>query len=78
MLYSEREDDQHHEGVVIIFKKGLEKCLIDWKLINSRLIKVRFKGRHINTTIIQCYAPTKDSEEDKKETLYEQLQAELE
>ena len=74
VLYSEREDDQHHQGVVIIFKKGLEKCLIEWKPINSRLIKVRLKVRHINTTIIQCHAPTEDSEEDNKET-YEQLQA---
>ena len=74
VLYSEREDDQHHQGVVIIFKKGLEKCLIEWKPINSRLIKVRLKVRRINTTIIQCHAPTKDSEEDNKET-YEQLQA---
>ena len=64
VLYSGREDDQHHEGEAIILKKGLEKCLMGWKPINSRLLKVRLKGRHINTTIIQCYAPTNDCEED--------------
>ena len=59
VLYS-GADDQHHKRLVIIFKKGREKCLMEWKLINSRLIKVRLKGRHINTAIIQCYAPTND------------------
>ena len=45
-----------------MLKKDLEECLLEWKPIKSRLIKVRFKGRHINTTIIQCYTPTNDTE----------------
>ena len=67
VLYS-GADDQHQKRLVIIFKKGREKCLMEWKLINSRLIKVRLKGRHINTAIIQCYAPTNDSKKDSKDT----------
>ena len=42
----------------------MEKCLMEWKPIISRLMKIRMKGKHINITIIQCYAPTNDSEEE--------------
>ena len=62
VLYSGRDDDQHHEGVAVILKKVIEKCLMEWKSINSRLQKIRMKGKYINITIIQCYSPTSDSE----------------
>jgi len=77
ILYSGREDDQHHEGVTIILEKGIEKCLLEWKPINSTLLKIRMRGKKVNTTIIQCYATTNNIDEDK-DRFYDQLQAELE
>lgn len=78
VLYSGRDDHQHREGVAIILKKGVEKSLIEWKPVNSRLMKIRLRGKQINTTIIQCYAPTNDSDDTRKDEFYEQLQAVLE
>lgn len=71
ILYSWRGDDLHHEGVAIIMKKGMEKCLMEWKPVISRIILARFKGRQTNLSIIQCYAPTNDINDINKEAFYE-------
>ena len=48
---------------------------MEWEPINERLIKARFNSKYCKLTIIQCYAPTNDSEHDMKEEWYDQLQA---
>ena len=50
---------------------------MEWEPINERLIKARFNSKHCKLTIIQCYAPTNDSEDLVKGDWYEQLQAEV-
>lgn len=52
ILYSGREDDIHEQGVAIILKKGLEKTLMEWKPINSRLMSVRLRGKQINISLL--------------------------
>ena len=78
VIYSGREDDLHYEGVAIILKKGVERSMLEWKPVNNRLMTVRLKGKHVNITVIQCYAPTNESDDMDKEEFYSMLQAETE
>ena len=36
------------------------------------------KVRQVSLSLIQCYAPTNDSDDNTKDTFYDQLQAEME
>ena len=44
----------HFEGVAFILKKGQEKSSIEWKPVNSRIIRVELRGRLNSMSIIQC------------------------
>ena len=54
--------------------RKVEKTLLEWKPVNDRLMKVRFNSKFAKFTIIECYAPTEEAEEEEKDELYEQLE----
>ena len=69
--------DTHHRGVALIMNKQSVSTLMEWEPIHERLIKACFNSKFCKLTIIQCYAPTNDSEDEVKEDWYEQLPAEV-
>ena len=75
IIYSGQKDT-HHRGVALIMNRESANTLIEWEPINERLIKARFNSKYCKRTIIQCYAPTNDSEDDMKEEWYDQLHRE--
>lgn len=64
VLFSGKEGYQHYEDVAIILKKGTES--LKWIPINNRLTKIKLRGRMPNITMMSCYPPTNDSNEDKQ------------
>ena len=81
ILYSGHTDDgaTHSEGVAMMLTPEAQRALIGWEPVSSRIITAKFttKKKDIKLNVIQCYAPTNDSEEEKKDDFYQQLQAEL-
>ncbi|XP_068191506.1 craniofacial development protein 2-like [Antennarius striatus] len=78
ILYSGHSDENapHMEGVTFILSKESQRALISWEPVNSRIITARFQTTHkiINLHVIQCYAPTNNSDEELKGNFHNQLQ----
>ena len=74
ILYS-GQSTNHVNGVAIIISKEVEKTLLQWQPVNDRLITARFDSKFCKLTLMQCYAPTNDADEELKNELYDQLQA---
>ncbi len=76
LIHSGHERNSVH-GVGMIISKQYSKCVLEWKPINERILKVRFNSKYAKLTIIQCYAPTNQAEDEEKENFYDALQREV-
>ena len=65
-------------GVAIVVNKRVLNAVLGCILKNERMISVRLQGKPFNTTVIQVYAPTSNTEEAEVERFYEDLQDLLE
>ena len=58
--------------------KRVQNAVLGCNLKSNRMISVRFRGKPLNITVIQVYAPTSNTEEAEVERFYEDLQELLE
>ncbi|VDO54330.1 unnamed protein product [Schistosoma margrebowiei] len=79
LLYSGHEENNapHTQGVALMLSKLARNALVGWESHGSRIIKASFKTKKegILMNVIQCYAPTNDSNDDIKDQFYERLQS---
>ena len=61
-----------------LLSQEVSKSLLEWKPLGSRLIKARFNFRYTYLTVLVCYAPTEEAEDEEKTRFYDQLQAAVE
>lgn len=58
-------------GVAFIANMNVSKCIESYKAINNRIMTIRVRGKPMNITIFQIYAPTADKSEAGVEKFYE-------
>ena len=77
LLFSEHEQENapHTQGVALKLSRTAQRALIGWEGHSLLIITATFRTneRRINMNMIQCYAPTNDSDDQDKEAFYSRL-----
>ena len=57
----------------MMINKRVRNVLLGCNLKNDRMISVHFQGKPLDITVIQAYAPTRNTEEAEVEWFYEDI-----
>ena len=74
LLHSGREDGSHYQGVGLLLNKQAGQALDEWEPVNERIMYARLKSSHGNMSIMVCYAPTNEADDNRKDNFYAILQ----
>lgn len=73
-IYYEGLEDKHHFSTGYAIHRDYESRVAEFKPISERVSAIRVKTTPIDLFIINIHAPTENSEEDVKESFYDELQ----
>ena len=62
-------------GVAIMCDMTSANAIMGYDTVSDRLLSVRFKGKNVNITVVQVYAPTSTAGEEDQESFYNDLQS---
>ena len=77
-IYYCGQESLRRNEVAITVNKRVRNAVLGCNLKNNRMISIHFQGKPFNTTVIQVYASTSNTEEGEVERFYEDLQDLLE
>ena len=77
-IYYCGQESLRRNGVAIMVNKRVQNAVLGCNLKNNRMISVCLQVKPFNITVIQVYAPTRNTEKAEAERFYEDLQDLLE
>jgi len=73
-IYFSGNETSRANGVAVVCHKSVAACVMGYDPVSDRIMTIRVRGKPINMTVIQIYAPTTAAVEECVEGFYEQLQ----
>lgn len=76
-IYCAGGENQHQAGVALVLSRRAQRCLLECRPTNKRIIMARFQTIMKPITIIQVYAPTAEAADDEINNFYQELQTQI-
>lgn len=74
IFYSGSSNEKHENGVGFLVNDQLLPSIKNFTPVNDRICHIRIAGKHYDTILICVYSHTETSEEDLKDTFYDELE----
>lgn len=72
-IYYLGSETERRKGVAFLVNRRIARCVESPQYISDRIMSIRMKGKPLNVSIIQVYAPTADAPEQEHKDFYNQV-----